>query len=95
MREYVLGALLLDLEDPTVVRGSLREPLLRPEPDEREGYVPNVVYSCGGLRYGDLLLLPYGASDATVRFAFVDLPPLLSQLLVDGPSPTTRSNSRA
>jgi predicted GH43/DUF377 family glycosyl hydrolase len=85
MREYVLGALLLDLDDPTVVRGSLREPLLRPEPDEREGYVPNVVYSCGALRHGDLLLLPYGASDASVRFAFVDLPALVAQLLADGP----------
>jgi predicted GH43/DUF377 family glycosyl hydrolase len=95
MREYVLGALLLDLEDPRVVRGSLREPLLRPEPDEREGYVPNVVYSCGALRHGDLLLLPYGASDASVRFAFVDLPGLVAQLLADGPSPTTRSNSSA
>jgi predicted GH43/DUF377 family glycosyl hydrolase len=85
MREYVLGALLLDLDDPTVVRGSLREPLLRPGPDEREGYVPNVVYSCGALRHGDLLLLPYGASDASVRFAFVDLPALVSQLLAVGP----------
>jgi predicted GH43/DUF377 family glycosyl hydrolase len=85
MREYVLAALLLDLDDPTVVRGSLREPLLRPEPDEREGYVPNVVYSCGALRHGDLLLLPYGASDVSVRFAFVDLPALVAQLLADGP----------
>ena len=95
MREYVLGALLLDLDDPTTVRGSLHEPLLRPGPDEREGYVPNVVYSCGALRNGDLLLLPYGASDASVRFAFVNLPALVAQLLADGPSPTTRSNSSA
>ena len=93
MREYVLGALLLDLDDPTVVRGSLREPLLRASDAERDGYVPNVVYSCGGLRHGDLLLLPYGASDASVRFSVVDLPGLTSQLLRDGPSPTTRSNS--
>jgi predicted GH43/DUF377 family glycosyl hydrolase len=95
MREYVLGALLLDLEDPTKVRGSLREPLLRAEPSEREGYVPNVVYSCGAIRHGDQLLLPYGASDARVRFAFVDLPMLMAQLLADGPSATTRSNSSA
>jgi predicted GH43/DUF377 family glycosyl hydrolase len=95
MREYVLGALLLDLEDPTKVRGSLREPLLRADPGEREGYVPNVVYSCGAIRHGDLLLLPYGASDARVRFAFIHLPTLVAQLLADGPSPTTRSNSSA
>ena len=95
MREYVLGALLLDLDDPTVVRGSLREPLLRASADERDGYVPNVVYSCGGLRHGDQLLLPYGASDTSVRFSVVDLPALLAQLLRDGPSPTTRSNSSA
>ena len=95
MREYVLGALLLDGNDPTIVRGSLRTPLLRADPDEREGYVPNVVYSCGAVRNGSLLLLPYGASDASVRFAFVDLPDLLTQLLADGPSSTTRSNSSA
>ena len=54
------------------VLGALREPLLGPADDERDGYVPNVVYSCGALRHGDRLLLPYGASDASVRFAFVD-----------------------
>ncbi len=75
MREYCLGALLLDLDDPTKVIGRLREPLLRPSEDERDGYVPNVVYSCGGAdRTTTLLLLPYGVSDASVRFAFVDLP---------------------
>ena len=95
MREYVLGALLLDLEDPSVVLGFLREPLLRASGLERAGYVPNVVYSCGGLRHGDQLLLPCGASDTSVRFALLDLPTLLAQLLRDGPSPTTRSNSAA
>lgn len=80
MREYVLGALLLDLEDPTKVLGSLREPLLVPDDDERIGYVPNVLYSCGALRVGDRLLLPYGASDASVRFATVDLPSLLTRV---------------
>jgi predicted GH43/DUF377 family glycosyl hydrolase len=88
MREYAIGALLLDLDDPTIVLGCLTEPLLVPAADEREGYVPNVVYSCGALLFGELLLLPYGASDATVRFAFVDLPELLSRL-------TTVSNSAA
>lgn len=95
MREYALGALLLDLHDPTVVLGALRQPLLRPAPDEREGYVPNVVYSCGALLHGDLLLLPYGASDARVRFALLDLPGLVRQLLTDGPPPTTDANSSA
>lgn len=80
MREYVLGAVLLDLEDPTHVIGQLHEPLLRPSEDEREGYVPNVVYSCGSLRHGDRLVLPYGSSDAAVRFATVDLPQLLDLL---------------
>ncbi len=80
MREYVLGALLLDLDDPSRVVGELAEPLLRPAEDEREGYVPNVVYSCGALRHGDLLLLPYGCSDAAVRFAVVDLLQLLDLL---------------
>jgi predicted GH43/DUF377 family glycosyl hydrolase len=81
MREYVLGALLLDLDDPTEVLGSLDEPLLVPDDDERIGYVPNVLYSCGALRNGDQLLLPYGASDASVRFATIDLPCLLERLL--------------
>ena len=80
LREYAIGALLLDLQDPTRVIGRLDEPLLTPTQDERDGYVPNVVYSCGSLAVGDVLLLPYGASDASVRFAFVDLPDLLQRL---------------
>ncbi|GAC1608334.1 MAG: glycoside hydrolase family 130 protein [Mycobacteriales bacterium] len=80
MREYAIGALLLELDDPTRVLGCLTEPLLVPAEDERDGYVPNVVYSCGALIVGDTLLVPYGASDATVRFAFVDLPQLLTLL---------------
>jgi predicted GH43/DUF377 family glycosyl hydrolase len=80
MREYAIGALLLDLEDPCRVIGDLGEPLLTPAEDERNGYVPNVVYSCGAMLYGDQLLLPYGASDARVRFAFVDVPKLLERL---------------
>ena len=88
MREYAIGALLLDLDDPSRVLGCLAEPMLVPAEDERDGYVPNVVYSCGALLVGDLLLLPYGASDATVRFAFVDVPELLSRL-------TTSANSVA
>jgi predicted GH43/DUF377 family glycosyl hydrolase len=89
MREYVLSALLLDLDDPTQVLGALGEPLLVPDDDERIGYVPNVLYSCGVLRHGDQLLMPYGASDASVRFATIDLPCLLERLLA------TRANRSA
>jgi predicted GH43/DUF377 family glycosyl hydrolase len=65
------------------------------EDDERDGYVPNVLYSCGALRHGDRLLLPYGASDASVRFAVVDVPLLLERLAADGPPATMREKSRA
>ncbi|MCO1654026.1 glycoside hydrolase family 130 protein [Pseudonocardia humida] len=95
MREYSMGALLLDLDDPSRVIGGLREPLIGPAEDERDGYVPNVVYSCGALRHGDHLLVPYGASDASVRFAAVDLPLLLDRLVADGPPAATRENSSA
>jgi predicted GH43/DUF377 family glycosyl hydrolase len=95
MREYVIGALLLDLQDPTRVLGALREPLLVPADDERDGYVPNVVYSCGAMRVGDQLLMPYGASDAFVRFAFVDLPLLVERLRTDGSPAAMRVNSSA
>lgn len=80
MRTYSMGALLLDLDDPTRVVGVLDEPLLAPDASEREGYVPNVVYSCGAVRHGDEVLLPYGASDSTVRFATLDLPEVLDRL---------------
>lgn len=89
MREYALGALLLDLDDPTRVLAALEEPLLVPNADERSGYVPNVVYTCGMLRHQDRMLLPYGASDASVRFATVDLSGLVDRLLA------TRANSSA
>jgi predicted GH43/DUF377 family glycosyl hydrolase len=80
MRRYVLGALLLDLDDPRRVIGQLREPLLTPEGMEREGYVPNVVYSCGALLNGDDLVLPYGLSDAAVGVAIISVPELLTEL---------------
>ncbi len=95
MREYAVGALLLDLHDPRRVLGALREPLLTPEGGEREGYVPNVVYSCGSLLHRGELLLPYGASDDSVRFAFVEVAALLDRLLADGPPAATRANSSA
>jgi predicted GH43/DUF377 family glycosyl hydrolase len=72
MRKYCIGAVLLDLDDPTRVIGRLREPLLCPVGMEREGYVPNVVYSCGSLIHGGQLVLPYAMSDKAT--AIVSLP---------------------
>jgi predicted GH43/DUF377 family glycosyl hydrolase len=80
MRRYVLGALLLDLEDPSRVIGHLREPLLAPNDSERDGYVPNVVYSCGALVHDDQLFIAYGASDTSTSFASVSLNALLGEL---------------
>lgn len=80
MRRYVLGALLLDLDDPTTILGRLREPLLEPVGTERDGYVPNVVYSCGGLVRAGRLILPYGISDGAVGFATFDLGELLAAM---------------
>jgi predicted GH43/DUF377 family glycosyl hydrolase len=80
MRRYVLGAMLLDREDPGVVLGRLAMPLLEPNETEREGYVPNVVYSCGGVRHGDRLVLPYAYSDRTCAVASFDLDELLAAM---------------
>jgi predicted GH43/DUF377 family glycosyl hydrolase len=93
MRTYGLGAMLLDLEDPSRVLGSLAKPLLIPAEEERDGYVPNVVYSCGGLVHDGQLVLPYGCSDAEVRFAFVDLEPLLERLQHTALESTSRPSS--
>jgi predicted GH43/DUF377 family glycosyl hydrolase len=86
MRTYAIGAMLLDLDDPRRVIGELPGPLLAPETDEREGYVPNVVYTCGGLVHHGQLILPYGFSDVGIRIATVPLDELLAQLRdqVDG-----------
>ncbi len=81
MRTYRIGAILLDLEDPRRVIGRLREPLLSPAVDEQNGYVPNVVYSCGAIVHAETLVLPYGISDAAIGFATVPLPELLAALL--------------
>ena len=80
MRTYSIGALLLDLDDPTRVLGRLEHPMLTAIGDERSGYVPNVVYSCGALRHGRTLVLPYGCSDSATRIALVDLDALLDEL---------------
>ncbi len=73
MRKYCLGAFLLDLNDPTRVIGRLREPLLSPNESEREGYAPNVVYTCGALLHGHELIIHYGMSDYATSFATVSL----------------------
>ena len=69
MHEYSIGAILLDLDDPRLVIGTLFSPLLVANENEREGYVPNVVYSCGALAHGKAIVLPYGFSDSAVGFA--------------------------
>jgi predicted GH43/DUF377 family glycosyl hydrolase len=81
MRTYSIGAILLDLDDPTQILGHLRRPLLSPTRDEQDGYVPNVVYSCGALAHGDTLVLPYGISDGAIGVATVALPELLGALV--------------
>ncbi len=80
MRRYAIGAILLDLDDPGRVIGRLPEPLLEPTPEERDGYVPNVVYSCGALVHDGRLILPYAMSDQCTSFATVVLEELLVEL---------------
>ncbi len=84
MRQYAIGAFLLDRADPTKVLGRLKEPLLSPRENEREGYVPNVVYSCGGQIHGDKLIIPYAMADYATSFATVDVKELLNALLQSG-----------
>jgi len=80
MRKYCIGAALLDLQDPTKILGRLREPLLMPEGTGREGYVPNVVYSCGAILHGRDLILPYAMSDRATAIASIALDELLAAL---------------
>jgi predicted GH43/DUF377 family glycosyl hydrolase len=87
MREYSIGAVLLDLDDPCTVIGRLVEPLLTPQPDEQDGYVPNVVYSCGALRHGSTLVIPFGIGDANIGFASADIDAVLAAMVDPGPAP--------
>ena len=80
MRRYSIGASLLDINDPSIEIGRLRDPLIVPNPDEREGYVPNVVYSCGSVIHNGELIIPYGLSDHSSGFATVNLSTLLERL---------------
>jgi len=80
MRKYSISAILLDLDRPTHVLGRLDYPLLKPATDEQDGYVPNVVYSCGGIVNDGLLWLPYGIGDARIGVAWIPLDELLDQM---------------
>jgi predicted GH43/DUF377 family glycosyl hydrolase len=80
MRKYAMGAMLLDLDDPTKVLGRLAEPLLAPDESERSGYVPNVVYSCGALIHGETLVVPYAMSDYASTFATVPVGDVLGAM---------------
>jgi predicted GH43/DUF377 family glycosyl hydrolase len=80
MRKYCIGAFLLDRDDPGKVIGRLREPLLKPNENEREGYVPNVVYTCGALLHNGVLIIPYGLADHATGFATVPLAEVLAAM---------------
>ena len=81
MRTYCIGAMLLDLEDPLKVIGILDEPLIMPREAERDGYVPNVVYTCGAMIHQGFLYVPFATSDTMTRFATVPMDQLLEQLM--------------
>ena len=83
MRVYTISALLLDLDDPSRIIGSLADPLLRPSAGERDGYVPSVVYSCGGVVHDGRLWLPYGIDDARIGVAWIPLDELLERMLAE------------
>ena len=78
VRRYSIGAVLLDKADPSKVLARSREPLVRPEPSDREGYVPNVVYTCGGMRHKDRIILPYAVSDTFCSVATIKIAALIA-----------------
>lgn len=78
MRKYSIGAALLDKNDPSKVIGRTSAPILAAASEDREGYVPNVVYSCGAIRHGESIFIPYGVADSSVAFAFVSIKSLLA-----------------
>ena len=80
VRRYAIGAALLDKNDPTKVLARSREPLVHPESSEREGYVPNVVYTCGAIRHGGRIVLPYAVSDTFSNFATIRIDALLAAM---------------
>ena len=80
MRTYVISAILLDLNDPSVILGRLTKPILEADEEEREGYVPNVVYTCGLLLHNDVLIIPYAVSDSATGFVTIELIEILNEL---------------
>ncbi len=80
MRQYSIGVILLDLDDPTKVIAHLEDPLLTANEEEREGYVPNVIYSCGSMLLNDKLIIPYAMSDVATRIAIVDVNDLFEKM---------------
>jgi predicted GH43/DUF377 family glycosyl hydrolase len=80
VRKYSIGAVLLDKINPSKVLARTREPLIRPEPSERQGYVPNVVYTCGAMRHKDQIILPYAVSDTFSNFATIKIAALMAVL---------------
>jgi predicted GH43/DUF377 family glycosyl hydrolase len=95
MRRYTIGALLLDLDDPQHVLGHLSEPLLEPDESERDGYVPNVVYTCGAIVHAGRLVLPYGFSDSGVAIVHLELADLLEELVASRRPAERRSAPQA
>ena len=80
MRQYAIAATLLDLENPAQVIARSAEPIIVPAEDERVGYVPNVVYTCGAMLHNDALIVPYALGDVTTTFACVQVDELLASL---------------
>ena len=77
VRKYAIRAVLLDKKDPSEVLARSREPLVDPEPKEREGYVPNVVYTCGAMRHHNQIILPFATSDTFSSFATIKITALM------------------
>jgi len=80
VRKYSIGAVLLDKADPSKVLARSRDPFVRPEPSEREGYVPNVVYTCGAIRHNDQIILPYAVCDTYTNFATLKIAALIRSM---------------
>ena len=81
-----MGAVGRDRHDPTVVIATLNEPLLSPNEDEREGYVPNVLYTCGMMVHNEDLIIPYAMSDSAVGFATVKLSDIMAEMFMEKPN---------
>jgi predicted GH43/DUF377 family glycosyl hydrolase len=80
MRTYSISAVLLDLENPSKMIAALKEPLLTASAEEQDGYVPNVVYTCGAMAHGDVLVIPYGVADQRINFATASISALLEAM---------------